>query len=308
MTGPLLITGASGWFGRTALWEYEQEHGPDALRRDVIPFSSGERWVDFGSLHGPVKALPLKAITEVQNPRGLLHLAFLTRDKEEVLGWRRYVDINRSITAGLFATLNAWPNMPVVSTSSGAAAALDGKVLDLEGNPYAALKKEEEAVILEASSIRNACIFRVYAASGRFMARREKYALGSFLTQAIASGRITVQARGKVFRSYVNAGDLMRLAFKMLADSCSDAGFALIDACNVDVELHDLAVLVASLTRTYVASPVASMKTKESRYVGSHKDYLLLMKKYNLFPLSLEHQVLDTLRGFNLLPNSHHGI
>jgi len=45
MKGPLLLTGASGWFGRTALWEYEQEFGPEALRHDVIPFASRERLV-----------------------------------------------------------------------------------------------------------------------------------------------------------------------------------------------------------------------------------------------------------------------
>jgi hypothetical protein len=31
------LTGASGWFGRTALHVYEQEHGPEALRRELIP-------------------------------------------------------------------------------------------------------------------------------------------------------------------------------------------------------------------------------------------------------------------------------
>ena len=52
MSAPLLLTGASGWFGRTALWAYEQEHGPEALRRDVIPFASRERWVEFDSPMG----------------------------------------------------------------------------------------------------------------------------------------------------------------------------------------------------------------------------------------------------------------
>jgi len=55
--------------------------------------------VDFDSPHGPVKAHSLEAITEVSNPRGLLHLAFLARDKVEDLGHVRYLATNRAITA-----------------------------------------------------------------------------------------------------------------------------------------------------------------------------------------------------------------
>ena len=143
MSGSFLLTGASGWFGRTALHVYEQAHGPEALRREVIPFASRERWVDFGSPEGPVLARPLAAITEVPDPAGLMHLAFLTRDKPAELGLERYIASNRAITATVAQVLGAWPQLPVVTTSSGDAAVLDGQPPDLDGNPYASLKQEE---------------------------------------------------------------------------------------------------------------------------------------------------------------------
>jgi hypothetical protein len=117
LSGPFLLTGASGWFGRTALHVYEQAHGPEALRRQVIPFASRGRWVDFGSPEGPVLARPLAAMTEVPDPAGLLHLAFLTRDKPAELGLERYVTSNRAITATVAQVLGAWPQLPVVTTS-----------------------------------------------------------------------------------------------------------------------------------------------------------------------------------------------
>ena len=114
--GPLLLTGASGWFGRTALWEFEQAHSPDALRQQVIPFASNAKSIDFGSPHGPVQARSLHEMAEVPNPSGLLHLAFLTRDRIAELGQPAYVASNRAITSQVAALLRAHPTLPVVTT------------------------------------------------------------------------------------------------------------------------------------------------------------------------------------------------
>ncbi len=237
---PFLLSGASGWFGRTALWEYEQVHGPEALRRDVLPFASKECMVDFESPHGPVRAQPLSAITEVPHPRGLLHLAFLTRDKVAELGLRRYIETNRAITATVSRLLRQWPNMPVVATSSGAAAALDGKEPDLEGNPYATLKQEEEKLFEWESAKRMSMVFRVYAASGRFMTRPEKFALGDFLLQAIRGEPVRVRSPHPVIRSYVNFEQMMRLAWRLLSQAAPALGYQRLDACTLTLSLVEL--------------------------------------------------------------------
>jgi nucleoside-diphosphate-sugar epimerase len=296
MTGPLLLTGASGWFGRTALYEYEQEHGPEALRRDVITFASRERWVDFDSPHGPVKARPLEAITEVNNPAGLLHLAFLTRDKLEVLGWERYVTTNRAITAKLAEVLKAWPAMPVVSTSSGAAAALDGQPPDLEGNPYATLKQEEEALLESESATRMAMVFRVYAASGRFMTRPEKFALGDFLLQALRGEAITLQSRRDVLRSYVHAGTLMRLAWRLL-QARPPLNYYRVDACQHTTTLRELALTVSERFTLPPPRHEVDQALPPDRYTADDRPFVNLLARMRIMPWNLAEQIEETAAG-----------
>lgn len=298
MTGPLLLTGASGWFGRTALWEFEREHGPEALRRDVIPFASRERWVEFNSPHGPVKAQPLKAITQVRNPRGLLHLAFLTRDKVEELGWQRYVDTNRAITDVVDKVLQAWPTMPVVTTSSGAAAALDGQPPDLEGNPYATLKQEEEALLERQAATRMAIVFRVYAASGCFMSRPQKFALGDLILQALAGQTLQVKAPHPVWRSYGSVEQLMQLGWLLLQRSGEAAcpGFRRLDACGPALELAELAAEVAEELGVSL-QPRRITSAAMDHYGGDGAAFLALLQRHGLQPLSLREQIRITIAG-----------
>jgi nucleoside-diphosphate-sugar epimerase len=297
MSGPLLLTGASGWFGRTALWEYEQAHGPEALRGDVRPFASKECMVDFDSPHGPVRAQPLSAITEVPHPRGLLHLAFLTRDKVAELGLRSYVETNRSITATVARLLRQWPTMPVVATSSGAAAALDGKDPDLEGNPYATLKQEEEKLLGRESATRMAMVFRVYAASGRFMKSPKTFALGDFVSRAIAGEAIQIASRRPVFRSYVHVGTLMRLCWLMQCQPLAK-GFQRVDACTDTLSLVELAEQISFLWKLPSPQYQLDPNLEPDCYQADVDLFCELLRDHGLRAPSLMQQIHDTALAF----------
>ncbi|MEI6030707.1 MAG: NAD-dependent epimerase/dehydratase family protein [Synechococcaceae cyanobacterium ELA739] len=294
---PFLLTGASGWFGRTALWEYEQVHGPAAVRRDVLPFSSKECWVDFDSPHGPVRAQPLSAITEVPHPRGLLHLAFLTRDKVEELGLRRYVQINRSISARVAKVLRQCPTMPVVATSSGAAAILDSKDPDLKANPYATLKQEEERSLEIESATRMAFVFRVYAASGRFMNSPKLFALGDFVSKAIAGEALKISSRRPVLRSYVHVGTLMRLCWLMLRQPSAE-GFQRVDACTDTLSLVELAEQISVLWRLPLPEYELDPSLEPDCYQADVGPFCELLQSHGMSAPSLIHQIQDTALAF----------
>ena len=293
---PILLTGASGWFGRTALWEFEQAYGPEALRQQVIPFASTSKSIDFGSPHGPVQARPLRELLEVPNPSGLQHLAFLTPDRVTERGLSAYVASNRGITALVAALLHAHPTLPVVTTSSGAAAALDHAEPDLEGNPYATLKQEEEDLLRRESHTRMAVVFRAYAASGRFMHGAERFALGDFLLQALARQRIRIQSAAPVERSYVHVGILMQLAWSLLL-SPDPPGFQAMDACTHHLSLLELATLISEQEGLPEPEHLIDHTLPSNRYCGESGAFLSKLGQRSIAIFELKEQIEDTRLG-----------
>ena len=292
------MTGAGGWFGKTALHVFEQTYGPEDLRRRVIPFASRARQIDFGSDYGPVQALDLREIIDIPDPAGLLHLAFLTRDRVDEMGLNDYVAANRDITAQVAGLLRAHPTLPIVTTSSGAAAALDGIELDLEGNPYATLKKEEENLLYRESRTRMAVVFRVYAASGRFMRNAERFALGDFLLQAIEHQQLTLKSPCQVERSYVHVGTLMELSWLLLM-APDPPGYQAIDACTDHISLLELAGLISQRENLPEPQHKIDFRLPINFYGGDRKKFIEKLRARGLKAQTIAEQIEDTKRGLN---------
>jgi nucleoside-diphosphate-sugar epimerase len=291
-----LLTGASGWFGRTALWEYEKMMGPEALRRDVAAFASTDKNIYFGSPYGAIQARPLNEIASVGNPHGLLHLAFLTRERVASEGLDAYISKNRAITAAVNSVLSQYPRLPIVTTSSGAAGALDGKDPDLSANPYATLKQEEEGLWRQNAELRMAVVFRVYAATGRFMKDYSLFALGDFLSQAKAGNPIILRNPRQVIRSYVHVGTLMRLAWRMLQNPLS-AGYRRIDAVTETLSLKELAELITSYWDLPPIRCNLDLSLEPDSYVGDSASFCKILSRYHLRSLDLKEQILETAIG-----------
>lgn len=295
-TGPLLLTGAGGWFGLTALHVFEQIYGPEALRERVVPFASRARQIDFGSVYGPVQAFDLRELLDVPEPAGLLHLAFLTRDRVEEVGLDAYVATNRGITFQVAKLLQSHPTIPIITTSSGAAAALDEAELDLAGNPYASLKQEEEKLLHRESIMRMAVVFRVYAASGRFMRGAERFVLGDFLLKALNGQRLKINSPCPVERSYVHVGTLMELAWSLLLAPDSP-GYQTIDACTDTLSLLELATLISKNEGLPEPEYIIDPTLQASRYCGEVYNFLAKLAERRIVPLSLEEQIDETRMG-----------
>lgn len=299
--GKFLLTGASGWFGKTALWEYEQLYGPQALRSDVVAFASTAKDVDFGSPHGPMPALPLHRIGSFDKPRGLIHLAFLTRDQLQHMDVPAYIAGNRAITHEIEQLTQQHPQLPIITTSSGAAAALDISQLRLEDNPYAWLKQEEEHLWKTSAQSRMALVFRVYAASGRFLKSPKLFALGDFIEKALTGQRIVIASRRPVLRSYVHVGTLMKLCWELLRQPLPP-GFQQINACTETLSLIDLAKIISRMW--HLPDPQAQLDRDLSpdRYTADSNDFLSLLKDYQVACPSLEAQIRETAKWMQSNP------
>lgn len=290
---PLILTGASGWFGRVALWEYEQLMGPDALRNDVIACASTQKEIDICSPLGPVMAVPLEDVLKVESISGVLHLAFLTREHISAFGVSRYVYENKRIASLADSLIRSNPGIPIITTSSGAAAPRDQGAVSVEQDPYGVLKKNEEDLWRAYSVDRPAIVFRVYAATGRFMKTPHAFALGDFIASAQSGKQLVVKSNRPVYRSYVNVGCLMRLCWKILMGS-NCCGYRQIDACTHTLSLHCLARIISSMWN--LPAPVAQIDSMAppDRYVGDPSDFLALAQEYNLQIPSLQDQIWET--------------
>jgi nucleoside-diphosphate-sugar epimerase len=289
-----VLTGASGWFGRTALWEYEQRHGPEALRRDVVACASTAKPIDFGSPHGALQAVGLEALDTIGEAGGLIHLAFLTRDRVEAWGVDRYIEANRAITARVADFIGRNPGMPILTTSSGAAAMFDHGEVDVFRNPYAALKQEEEELWRRSGAEeRLAVVFRVYAASGRFIRDSKVFALSDFLCRALSGERIEIRSKQPVIRSYVHVGTMMRLLWAML-DQPGCPGFRQVDAAMQTLSLVELAQAITVLWG--LPDPLIRIDSSlpADDYRADSGPFRLLLDEYAVKELDLAHQLEET--------------
>ena len=308
--GMVVVTGATGWFGRTALHELQRLLGPESFSRRVRPFASRTRTTpSTGFADGVERAIPVAPLAELpelaaREPiEALLHTAFLTREYVERVGVEAYISVNRGITDLVCRSLEAASSARVVLISSGAAAALDDVACledHLHADPYGVLKSEEERRL---SEIADTLVLRAYAVSGRFMRDPEQFALGDFLLRALAGLPIAIKAPMPVIRGYGHAGDMVNLGFRWLWSEQLPPAHP-IAAVSQQVELLELASLISSLYDLSPASSAIDASLSLNRYTADPGIYVNMLHALGIVPRSLEEQIFDTACGLKVLQGS----
>ena len=238
---PVAVTGASGWLGRVALETLVERGLP------VAAFASAAKPVVLRSGR-TIQAMPLERLAAELVPGALLlHFACLTRERVESLGVEEYVRANRAISSTVLEAVRTCPPAGIFLASSGAAYQSG----TLQENPYAVLKREDEAAFSEAARVADAAFLaaRIFNVSGPYMTKPRSYALGDFVMRALEGRPIEIRARGPVRRSYVAAQDLVTVAVAELNDPQNPA--TTIDTAGDEVvEVGDLAERVCELIAT----------------------------------------------------------
>ena len=237
----VILTGASGWFGKTFMYEYINIHGFERFLDEVTPFTSNGR-----DIHLLDYVIPSKNFTDLvcyTDADVLVHSAFITRDKITELGDRLYKSENTRITQTVCALIEKSQFKKIFVTSSGVAGLpKEERVKDL----YADLKFQEECSIQNLQS-KGLHIYRIFGATGKFIPECEWSAISSFITQCKNQKKIIVKARGRVLRSYVSFHDLSKLIMAQISDSGISEIASITDAASVNTDIHEVASIVALL-------------------------------------------------------------
>lgn len=226
----VLITGPTGWFGRTAL-ELAQR-----LELETLLIGSQAKDFFYGGRTFHQHAWNKSLINEFK-PELVIDTAFITREKAKDLGLAAYVNANRQIMAQSYELAELESVRTYVGFSSGAAVATM-KIAQMGQDPYGNLKKEfeEKLELLGRECKANVVLIRPWSVAGTNLTKPEIFAFSNLIMQA-RTGLIKINATGPVWRRYCSVDELL-IAGVILGDRRK---FTLLESGGELIEIHDLA-------------------------------------------------------------------
>jgi nucleoside-diphosphate-sugar epimerase len=298
--GRIVVTGASGWVGRTVL---------DMLTQLLDKTNAKQQLRAYGSQKGTIKLMSgeevsIESLTELpllgaNEPISFIfHCAFLTPDHYASLGHNDYNKINREISNSVAHAIETCPSPPrVVAFSSGAATLFEkqgGQTLSRAIKLYGQLKSEEENRL---RSLAHTLVLRIYALSGRYIRNPRRYALGDFIYHAHHGKRIEFKSKRPVIRGYAHADTIVALAIQWLL-SKTEAPSQPISTISHIIELRELANLICQIYDQPAPAAEAFCDFNADYYADTSSPFLGLLDKYGIIPSSLEEQISDTSKAF----------
>lgn len=294
-----MLTGPSGWIGQAMLAHVAGRTAAAgtaglALGGQVSAFASSARVMDlpWGETL-PVRALDTIGPDDVAGAH-VIHLAYLTKEKADQLGERRFMDTNLAIDDALMGAIEGARPASLFVASSGAAA-LAAAGADL--HPYGVAKLRQEARFLEWGQRSGVPVIagRIFNIAGPYINKVESYAISNMINQAMTAQAITIAARVPVFRSFLHVDDLCALALEAGLAGVVRAGP--VDMCGAEVvEMDDLALAVSGALGNNVRilrDPVDTAKT--SAYLGNFSQTKALAMQLGLKLSPLPSCIRDTI-------------
>jgi nucleoside-diphosphate-sugar epimerase len=232
---------------------------------------------------------------------GLVHLAFITKDKTTQYSFSEYIAKNIELISAACEIIERDKPKWVVVVSSGAI--IDRATLEIENNvvrnPYGFCKRIEEALIAESARKvgANIVIGRLWGGTGLYMPVKRAYAISDFIESAKESGAIRINSGGDVIRRYCDAGDFM----EVLVRSAIQGDTTTLDSGGSIIEVGELAKLISARLGEISISR-SEVPTAVDDYYPRGSEFEELAKSVGVQLHGIDEQVLRTLKSHKL-PN-----
>jgi nucleoside-diphosphate-sugar epimerase len=284
----VLVTGASGWLGRTAL----DMIAPLGL--PTLALAGRARVIRVGDYEVECRVWDDAEVRDF-SPTVLLDCAFLTKSWLTSMSLDDYIAVNRLLTERM-AWAAGLPGVRLALTVSSGAAVQpqDGLEDSFDVNPYGDLKREAEHRLRESAEKSGAVpiVVRGWGLSGAHMQKPRDYALGSMIFGADA-GEIRINSGRQVFRRYVLAEELLAVG---IAEG--RVGATAIDSGGELVEMAELAARVAAVVRPDARITRAAADPRPpDNYHSDGQDWEKHCRKWDFPSADLDHQIEITARG-----------
>lgn len=280
----VLVIGATGWFGSTALALMADHSAP------VMAVASRARTHRVGDRDWAVQAWDEAAVAAFA-PTIILNFAFLTRDKEALLGADAYAQALTDLNERLVTVTRTDSVRGMLTVTSGAAIHVpEGEHLPI-GAYGEAKRAEEELALSLVDAHRTVVVARAWSLSGALVQRPTDYAFSDLILQA-RSGEIRVMADCEVWRRYCGVDDYIAVCVAALAAGRS----GVIDSGGPEVELRDLAALIAGRIDAGARVEAPSPSQPARRYLSDDRTWQDACRAAGFTPATLEEQIDDVAR------------
>lgn len=253
----VLVLGASGWFGSTAV-EIAQEKGATIMVRT----SRGSRTLGSDT--------ELEAVKEFQacitfEPSVVIDCAFETRHKISSYGSREYLRINSELMNQAFKLQRLSSVRRFIGISSGAALPyLNNPGLNPSIDLYGFQKAHYEKMLnsKRSGNRRNTVLLRPWSMSGKHCKNPGIYALFDFISQSRGES-ISIKSDTLVYRRYTDVDDFLRVGLM------APIGEEVIESGG---ELVELAELASTVIETLGSKAVIDRKNTPHGIHSYHSD------------------------------------
>jgi nucleoside-diphosphate-sugar epimerase len=290
----IIITGASGWLGRNSI-RYFLNNGLK-LENLILIGSYNRELQIFKGLN-----VQIETFEEVIKSKkysiidGIVHLAYLTRDKIEG-NVEEYKKNNLRITNQLFDLLETKPKWLTYVSSGAIYSKFNSPIIETNetSNPYGFLKIQDERKLTEYCQDKsiNLSIGRLWGASGRDFINPSKYAFGEFILKAVANLDINILSPRKVFRKFCDSEQFMEICIR----TAQKNHLTVFNSGGELVEIEELANLIAHTlnAKINVGREYFDAKAEPDDYYSRDESYFILAKSLDVKLLSLRDQIIKT--------------
>lgn len=276
----IAITGADGWLGRELTYRLSQNRD-----FELLLLGRHSRILDLRGFKIQIHEWS-DDLTRSWNPKVVVHLAYITRERIAVFGEEAYIDANVGLRDRIVRLMEATDVRHLVNVSSGAA--IEAGLVDI----YGQLKKDDEETFRAAGAAfdTNVLTARAWSLSGRFCTKPNHFLFFDVLSQILNGGDlVTLTAEGEVWRKYVDAGDFLETCVRGSLEGVSGT----IDSTGDLIEAKELVQHAARVSGRDIdiARPNFRVGNVGSFYYSDNPSMSDVMAELNIRRLTLDQQI-----------------
>jgi hypothetical protein len=291
-----VVVGASGWISRVAVDLLTEKFGTGEDSISVYASYARTETQDNGQV---LNVKLWDQIRENDKVRYFLPFAFLTVDKFDIYGEKKYRDLNYELIekADEFIGLNK-PEYCILMSSGIIHSNLSILNRPAQYQAYRELKLLEENILKERcfSTGTRLVICRLFSASGGRIRDFRKYAIANFAYQGMKFGRIQVSSPFPTYRKYVDMGQLLEICLHTVRE----VDLLEFDSSGSLIELHELASRIAHELNLNQGE-FRVLEGETDRYYSASIDMENLAEKYEIPLFPIDKQIRETIVGVKKL-------